>query len=125
MKRELIVVGDRVLVKPDEGTEKTRHGLYLPQGVTEKEKIHSGTIIKTGPGIPLPDFQSISEEPWKTRKTELNYLPIQAQSGDHAIFLRDAAIEMEFEGAKYLVIPQSAILVLVRDEMNQALNQIS
>ena len=34
---------------------------------------------------------------------------------DYALFFRKAAVELTFEGDTYLVIPQSAILALVRD----------
>jgi len=38
-KGKLIVVGDRVLVTPDEGEERTKVGLYLPQTVTDKQSV--------------------------------------------------------------------------------------
>ena len=116
MTRELVVVGDRVLVRPDDEQEKTNAGLYLPQGVAEKERIQSGKIVKIGPGIPMPDPQSLDEEPWKTAyKKDTKYIPLQAHEGDHAIFLRKSAVEIEFEGVFYLIVPHSAILVLVRN----------
>ena len=37
MGREVIVIGDKVLVKPEEENSKTPSGLYLPQGVAQKE----------------------------------------------------------------------------------------
>lgn len=37
--KKLIVVGDRVLIKPKKEAEKTDSGLFLPPGVKEKEKI--------------------------------------------------------------------------------------
>ena len=40
--QKLIVVGDRVLIKPKKETEKTSSGIYLPPGVHEKEKVQSG-----------------------------------------------------------------------------------
>jgi chaperonin GroES len=49
---KFIVVGDRVLIRPQEESNKTNTGLYLPPGVSEKEKVQSGYIIKTGPGYP-------------------------------------------------------------------------
>jgi co-chaperonin GroES (HSP10) len=63
--RELIVVGDRVLIKPDQPEERTEVGLYLPQTVVEKEKVQAGRIVSVGPGIPIPDPGSEEEEPWK------------------------------------------------------------
>jgi len=125
MTRELIVVGDRVLIKPDNEQDKTNAGLYLPQGVKEREKIQSGQIIKTGPGIPMPDPQMIAEEPWKaTNNNEMKYCPLQARKDDHAIFLRNAAIEIEFEGIQYLIVPHSAILVIIRDKINYMIKEI-
>ena len=38
---KFIVVGDRILVKPQEESGRTTSGLYLPAGVTEKEKVQS------------------------------------------------------------------------------------
>ena len=42
---------------------------------------------------------------------------MQARVGDHAIFFRKAAVEISFEEKKYLVVPQAAILVLIRDDL--------
>lgn len=115
MGREFIIVGDRVLIKPDDAKEITNAGLYLPQGVYEKEKIHSGKVVKVGPGIPVPDMQDLNKEPWKeTSDTPPHYIPLQAKENDHAIFLRSAAVEIEFEGTKYVIVPHSAILALIR-----------
>jgi len=113
---KLIVVGDRVLIDPDEDREKTNAGLYLPPTVTEKEKVQGGYIVKTGPGYPVPDFDSLNNEPWTTPKSEMKYIPLQAKEGDYVLFLRKSAIEIEFETKKYLIAPQSAILVLVRND---------
>ena len=44
------------------------------------------------------------------------FVPMQARNGDYALFFRKAAVEITFEGDRYLVVPQAAILALVRDE---------
>lgn len=112
--RELVMVGDRVLIAPDEGDRQTRAGLYLPATVAEKEKIHSGRVVKIGPGyvIPNPEF---SGEPWAAQKEAVRYLPLQAQTGDHAFFLRKEGLEVQFEGEEYIIVPHAAILALVRE----------
>ena len=116
-KRKLIVVGDRVLIAPDEGEERTKVGLYLPQTVLDKESVQSGRIVETGPGTPLPDPNDISgDEPWKASQPQTRHVPIQAEIGDYAIFLKKAAVEIKYEGKPYLVVPQAAILVLLRDD---------
>jgi len=114
-RRKIILVGDRVLVAPDQDTEKTTHGLYLPPGVKEKEKIQSGVIVHVGPGYAVPNPNYIDQESWSTTpKDPVKYLPLQAEEGDYALFLRDAAIEVEYEGQKYLIVPHSSILMLIR-----------
>ncbi len=113
--RELIVVGDRVLISPDSGDSKTAGGLYLPQGVAEKEKVQSGRVVKVGPGYIVP-FTDVGSEPWQNGKNEPRYIPLQVKEGDYAIFLRREATEIEYDEKKYLIVPQSAILALVRGE---------
>ena len=115
-KRNLIVVGDRVLISPDEGEERTKVGLYLPQTVLEKDQVQGGRIVATGPGIPLPDPSDVDDEPWRYSSGQSRHVPMQAQVGDFAIFLRKASVEIKYEGKPYLVVPQSAILVLFRDQ---------
>ena|SRR3990172_2855022 len=116
-KKQLIVVGDRILVEADKNQDRTEFGLYLPPGVKEKEKVRGGYIVKVGPGYPMPDPNSSNDEPWSSsQRNGIKYIPLQAQIGDYAIFLNNSAVEIEFEGKHYLVIPQSAILVLMRDE---------
>lgn len=112
--KKLIVIGDRVLVKPGQPNERTASGLYLPPGVQEKEKVQQGYIIKTGPGyaIPIP----ADDEPWKTEEEQVKYIPLQAREGDLAIFLLSGATEIMYEGEKYFIVPQSAILMLEREE---------
>lgn len=114
-KRELIIVGDRVLIEPDERMDKTTSGLFLPPTVKEKDKIMSGRIIKVGPGYPVNDPSLILEEPWRQKNMEtIKYIPLQAQEGDYAFFLKDAALEIEFEDKKYLIVPHSALIALIR-----------
>ena len=116
-KKQIVVVGDRVLIKPDDSKERTSFGLYLPQGVETKEKVQGGYVVKVGPGYPLPDPSAMGDEPWDPSKIEAKYLPIQAEEGDYALFLRKAAIEIEFEKEKYLIVPQAAILLLIKDDI--------
>jgi len=118
-KKNLIIVGDRVLIQPDEGMDKTSSGLYLPPTVKEKEKVMGGYVVKTGPGYAIHD-PNISEEPWTVNKRkEVKYIPLQASESDYAIFLKEAGVEIEFEGKKYLILPHSAILALVRIDITE------
>ncbi len=111
--KRIIIVGDRLLVKPEEELEKTGSGLYLPPGVSQREKVQGGYVLKVGPGYPVA---SPSEsEPWKD-ENQTKYIPLQAKEGDFALFLRKDAIEIELEKKKLVIITQSALLLLIRDD---------
>lgn len=114
--KELIVVGDRVLVKVEEGEERTNVGLYLPPTAVDNQAVQGGTIVATGPGLPLPSPDAAVDEPWRTAARETRFVPMQARDGDYALFFRKAAVEITFDGERFLVVPQQAILALVRDE---------
>ncbi len=115
-KKRLIVVGDRVLIAPEEGEERTRVGLYLPATAVEGKSVQGGTVVATGPGTPLSAPTELEDEPWKIGAGEPRFMPVQARVGDYALFFRRAAVEISFEGTKYLVVPQAAILALVRED---------
>jgi hypothetical protein len=60
---------------------------------------------------------ALDDEPWRLSKGEApRYLPLQAEVGDYALFFRKAAVEITFDEKRYLVVPQAAILVLVRSD---------
>lgn len=115
--REVIVVGDKVLVKPEEEATKTPAGLFLPQGVAVKEQVLGGYIINVGPGYPTLEVGT-DGEPWsRTTRTELRHVPLQAQKGDFALFLRRDAVDVEIDGSPYVIVPHASILLLIRDRV--------
>ncbi len=119
-RQKLFVVGDRVLVTPERGEERTRVGLYLPASAVESAPVQGGRVVEVGPGTPVPSPSDVHEEPWKLGEARPQYVPLEARTGDFALFLRKAAIEIEFEGTEYLIVPHGAILLLVRDEAEAA-----
>ena len=114
-RKKLIVVGDRVLIRPEEGEDRSKVGLYLPPTAVDNQAVQGGKIVATGPGLPMPDPGESSDEPWRTGPRETRFVPMQARAGDYALFFRKASVEITFESERYLVVPQAAILALVRD----------
>ncbi|MBL1213421.1 MAG: co-chaperone GroES [Ignavibacteriae bacterium] len=110
----IIVVGDRVLIKPEDNLQKTNSGLYLPPGVIEKEKVQGGYIVKVGPGYPVAG-SSEDDEPWKEDRAA-KYIPLQAKPGDFALYLKKDSVDIEFRKEKLVIVPQAAILLLHRDD---------
>lgn len=113
--KKLIVVGDRVLIKPATPHERTSSGLYLPPGVQEREKVQRGYVIKTGPGYAIPT-PADNDEAWKPEEEKVKYIPLQVKEGDLAIFLLSGSTEVVYEEESYYIVPQGAILMLEREE---------
>ncbi|NQV71910.1 co-chaperone GroES [bacterium] len=121
---ELIMVGDRVLIASEEGERKTSAGLVLPASVAEKERVRAGRVVSVGPGYVTPNPEFSEDEMWSQNKAAIRYLPLQARPGDFAFFLRKEAIEIDFEGKSYLIIPHSAILALHRSHADEILENL-
>ena len=112
---KFIMIGDRVLIRPKNPQGKTSSGLYLPPTVQENEKTHCGYIVRVGPGYPIPAMAD-ADEPWKEKKDEVKYVPLQAKIGDMAVYLNKSGWEIEFNKEKYIILPHSSVLMLIRDE---------
>ena len=119
--KQVLVVGDRVLIQPHKGDKMSPAGLYLPHSVVEKPDVRDVIVVEVGPGIPLGSPEDSFNEPWKENKSEVRYIPTQAEIGDYALFLSKASIEIQIEEKDYLIVPQSAILILIRDDMGKIL----
>jgi chaperonin GroES len=113
--KKIIIVGDRVLIKPKKNQDQTKSGLYLPPGVKEKEQVQSGYIIKAGPGYPIP-LPMEEDEPWKDNDENVKYVPLQAREGDLAIFLQKGGFEVMYQDERFFIVPQSSILMLERED---------
>lgn len=111
--KRLIVVGDRVLIEPDDEV-KTKVGLLLPQGALDKKQVRGGRVVAKGPGTPLPDPTASDEEPWKARSSG-RYMPMQAEKGDYALFFRASAVDISYDDNDYVIVPEASILLLIRE----------
>ncbi|MBK9225729.1 MAG: co-chaperone GroES [Ignavibacteria bacterium] len=111
---KLIIIGDRVLIKPLSDSEKTLAGLYLPPGVQEKEQVRRGYVMKAGPGYPVPI--PVEDETWKKTDDNVRYIPLQVKEGDLALYLQRNGVEVIYSNEKYFIVPQHSILLVERDE---------
>ncbi|MDQ3556366.1 MAG: co-chaperone GroES family protein [Gemmatimonadota bacterium] len=117
LSREVIVVGDKVLIKPEEESSKTPSGLYLPQGVAEKEAVAGGYVVNVGPGYPLGEAGGDGEAWTRPARSEGRYVPLQARKGDYAVFLRRDGVEVKIDDNPYLIVAHGAIVLLIRDRV--------
>ncbi|MDY6796297.1 MAG: co-chaperone GroES [Actinomycetota bacterium] len=85
-------LGDRVIVKPSEGEEKTASGLVIPD--TAKEKPQEGEVIAVGPG----------------RYEDGKYVPMEVKVGDKIIYSKYGGTEVKIEGEEHLILSERDIL---------------
>jgi co-chaperonin GroES (HSP10) len=83
--------------------------------VQEREQVQTGYVMKVGPGFPIP-MPVENDEPWRETEEKVKYLPLQAREGDLAMFLQKGAVEIEYGGEKYVIVPQASILMLERSD---------
>lgn len=115
--KNLIVVGDRILLKPVAASNKTGSGLYLPPSVKEQDTVHTGLVVKVGPGYPIP--ANSEPDPFSEPVENVNYIPLQVKEGDQALFLHKNSYEIEVNGERFLVVNQSAILLVFREDLSE------
>jgi chaperonin GroES len=92
-KTKVRPLDDRVLIKPSDPEEKTREGIYLPEGA--KEKPMAGTVVATGPG-------KLNEDGKRT--------PVAVKKGDTVVFGKYAGTEVEIDGVKHMIVRESELL---------------
>ena len=89
-------LGDRVVIRVLEQEEKTVGGIYLPD--TAKEKPCEGEIIAAGPGKLQEDGSRVA---------------LDVKAGDKVIFSKYAGTAAQYEGEKYLIVSERAILAIM------------
>ena len=90
-------LGDRVVVEPLAGEERTDSGLFIPE--TAKEKPQQGTVIAVGPG---------------SRKEETaERIPMDVKVGDVVLFAKYGGTEFKIDGKELKILKESDLLAIV------------
>ncbi len=117
--KQLIVTGDRILVSPPAAGERTDSGLYVPDSAVDKRKVMSGWVEAVGPGYPVPEVNNFGNEPWETTESpSVKHYPLQVEKGDHVLYVKNAAWEIQLETGKFFVVPFSSVLVILRTPLD-------
>ncbi len=90
-------LGDKIIVRRDEATDRTDHGIYLPESAKDKPK--QGTVVATGSGI-------------LNRETG-DYVPFTVKDGDAVLFTSYAGTEVKIDGEELLIMTEDDILAVV------------
>lgn len=88
-------LGDRVVVEPSEGEEKTPSGIVLPDSAQEKPQ--EGKVIAVGDGR-VEDGKKIAPE---------------VKVGDKVIYSKYGGTEIKNNGTDYLILRESDILAII------------
>ena len=96
MGMNLRPLGDRVVIEPSEGEEKTSVGIFLPE--TAKEKPQQGTIVAVGAG---------------RRDDDGKLIPMDVKLSDKVLYAKYAGTEIKVDGKKVLILKETDILAIV------------
>ena len=97
-KKEIVPLGDRVLVKPMEKEKKTKSGIIIPDTV-DKERPEMGKIIAVGEG-------KITDEG--------KVIPIKVKVGNTVLFTKYGPDEVKIDDEEYLIVSESNILAIIK-----------
>jgi len=89
---DLEPLGDRVIVEPGEGEDKTASGIVIPD--TAKEKPQEGKVLAVGPG----------------RYEEGKLIPLDVKPGDTVIYSKYGGTEVKVGGKDMLILSERDIL---------------
>lgn len=121
--KELIVLNERVLVKP-EGERKSHGGIILPANTKEADNIVSGYAVKKGQGYPIHDMKRESK-PWEKQKIDriapVAFMPLSVAIGDLLFYIDKYAIEVKYKGETYHVVPEPAVVLVIRHDVMDGL----
>jgi chaperonin GroES len=96
MSINLKPLGNRLVVEPSEGEEKTASGIILPE--TAKEKPQKGVVLAVGPG---------------TRLESGEYQPIQVAVGDNVLYAKYGGTEVKVGDRDLLILREDDILAVL------------
>lgn len=120
----IVIIGDRILIKPLEASNKTGSGLYLPPSVKERDAVHTGLVVKVGPGYPIPTSKDPDEIFKNDSSDPISYVPLQVKEGDEALYLHAGGYELEINNERYIVVNQNAILLVLRNEIPDSVDNL-
>ena len=90
-------LGDRVLVEPIAGEEKTKTGIYLPD-TASKERPEQGKVIAVGEGKMLDSGKVV---------------PVKVKQGQKVLFTKYGPNEIKVGGKEYLIAKEEDILAII------------
>ncbi len=93
MAVKLQPLADRLVVRPIEGEEKTKTGIYLPD--TAKEKPQEGEVIAVGPG-------RLSDEGKR--------IAMDVKVGDKVVYAKYGGTEIKVDDEELMILRESDIL---------------
>ena len=90
-------LGDRVVIQPSKGKEKTKGGIVLPD--TAKEKPQEGKIVAVGEGKKTDEGKNIA---------------LSLKVGDVVLYGKYSGTEITVEDEDYLIMREEDVLAIIR-----------
>ena len=86
--------------------------------------MHAGLVMRVGPGYPIPANRDPDSIFTCENNEQVNYVPLQVHEGDEALYLHASGTEIEINGEKYVIVGQNAILLVLRNEIPDSIDNL-
>lgn len=96
----LLPLNGKMVIEPEEKQKVTASGLYLAESSVSSEKPQWGTVARIG-------LEKYDEKG--------NKIPFSVKEGQKVMFRKYAGDEFEFEGKKYIIMDEDAIIGIFED----------
>lgn len=128
------LLDDRILVRPDEKSDRTSHGLYIPE--SSQKEMHQGVVVAMGSGLKSPKYDAISmavnnirvltkDNEESQRSIITNHLDtiiylskesgMEISTGDKVVYGKFAGTDLEIEGVNYVIMRQTDVKLVITD----------
>ncbi len=94
----LVPLGDKLLIEPTKGQEKTLGGIIIPDSA--KEKPTEGRVVAVGDGY---------------MGEEVDAYPFTVKKNDTVLFNANAGMQIEEAGKKLIILSESEIIAILED----------
>ncbi|MDO9511037.1 MAG: co-chaperone GroES [Bacteroidales bacterium] len=107
--KNLIVIGDKVLIKLKSSSKQTKSALFLPPAYTDKKEVLAVYVTLTGSAYPIPSISEPDSDNWKSQVSGEHYIPLQARPGDLAVFLQKGSVEAIIQSERHYITSSNTI----------------
>ncbi len=104
-------LGDRVLVLPDEASNRTPGGIHLP--VSAEEVPHTGLVVRVGPGKLREGFATKSDPLETVDQAQRQRYPMDVTEGNRVYYSKFAGVDIKLGESTLKLLREDDVLAVM------------